>query len=441
MPSKVFVSYSRADSAFVKKLTADLKTLGVDIWLDQLDIPLGSLWDIEIETALNECNCVLFVASQASVQSKNALDEVYAALEENKRVVPIRIDNCNLPFRLKRLQHYDVTDSYDEVLQTVSNTLMLKVNEDRQPQQQTEEEQLREEEWHKQQKLLQPQKSLRKVYYIIGSVVAGIAIIVWIIVASSASHSSFGFSKVDTSVTSSTLASDTFHSRTSTDTSVMQSTTSIADSPKIHTPAKQPVKNSNSLKATEKYADPKKQSSAGKDFLPANGKERPKSSDDLVMEGGAYYDALKYPLAREKWNEAASLGNSDAMRNIGLMYELGRGENMNYDKALDWFNAAKNKGHTYVKDDIARVQGKKSLSLVLEGGAYYNADKFSLAREKWDEAAKLGNSDAMRNIGIMYEYGRGTSIDLEQALKWYNASKQRGNLQVDTDIMRVKSKQ
>jgi TPR repeat protein len=159
------------------------------------------------------------------------------------------------------------------------------------------------------------------------------------------------------------------------------------------------------------------------------------------MEGGAYYDALKYPLAREKWNEAARLGNSAAMRNIGIMYELGRGEDMNYDKALEWFNAAKNKGDTEVKDDIARVQGKKSGALVEEGGAYYDAGKFTLAREKWDEAAELGNNAAMRNIGIMYEYGRGTSIDLEQALKWYNASKQRGNLQVDTDIKRVKSKQ
>ena len=159
------------------------------------------------------------------------------------------------------------------------------------------------------------------------------------------------------------------------------------------------------------------------------------------MEGGGYYNALKYPLAREKWNEAARLGNSAAMRNIGIMYELGRGEDMNYDKALDWFNAAKNKGDTEVKDDIARVLGKKSDALVEEGGAYYNADKFTLAREKWDEAAKLGNNAAMRNIGIMYEYGRGMSVDLEQALRWYNASKQLGNLQVDTDIKRVKSKQ
>jgi cytoskeletal protein RodZ len=435
MQSKVFVSYSRADSAFVKKLTADLKTLGVDIWLDLLDIPLGSLWDVEIGTALNECNCVLFVASQASVQSKNALDEVYAALEDNKRVVPIRIDNCKLPFRLKRLQYYDVTDNYDEALGTVRSTLMLKVNEHRQAQQQTEEEQMREEEWHEREKRLHPQKSHRKAYYIAGSVVAGVAIILWIIVASSSSHNSPGFSKADTSATSSTLASDSFHSRTSTDTSA------IADSTKIHTPGKLPQKTPSNLKATEINADTKKQSPASKASLPANEKERPKNSYDLVMEGGAYYNALKYPLAREKWNEAARLGNSAAMRNIGIMYELGRGEDMNYDKALEWFNTAKNNGETEVKDDIARVQGKKSLALVEEGGAYYNAGKFALAREKWDEATKLGNNDAMRNIGIMYEFGRGTSIDLEQALRWYNASKQGGNPQVDTDIERVKSKQ
>ena len=440
MQSKVFVSYSRADSAFVKKLIADLKTLGVDIWLDLLDIPLGSLWDVEINTALNECNCVLFVASEASVQSKNALDEVYAAMEDNKRVVPIRIDNCKLPFRLNRLQHYDVTDNYDEALQTVRSNLILKVNEHRQPQQQTEEEQMREEEWHEQEKRLRQKKSPRKAYYIVGSVVAGAAIILWIVVASSSSHRSPGVSKADTSATSSNVARDSFHTRTSSDTSARKVVTSIIDSTKINTPSKLPVKNSRSLKTAENNTDTKKQIPASKTSLPANENEKSKSSYDLVMEGGAYYNALKYPLAREKWNEAARLGNSAAMRNIGLMYELGRGEDVNYDKALEWFNTAKNNGET-VKDDVARVQGKKSLALVLEGGDYYNAGKFDLAREKWDEAAKLGNSDAMRNIGIMYEFGRGTSIDLEQALRWYNASKQSGNQQVDTDIGRVKSKQ
>jgi len=312
MQSKVFVSYSRTDSVFVKKLTADLKILGVNIWLDLLDIPLGSLWDVEIETALNQCNCVLFVASRASVQSKNALDEVYAALEENKRVVPIRIDNCKLPFRLKRLQHYDVTENYDEVLQIVCSNLMLKVNEDRPPQQQAVEEQLQEKEWHEQEKRMQPQKFFpRKAYYIGGSVVAAIAIILWIIVASSSSHSSPDFSKTDSSATSSTSASDSFHSRTSIDTSAMTSVRLIADSLKIYSRGKL-----GNLKATENNADTKVQSPAGKTSLPVNEKERPKSSYDLVMEGGAYYNAFKYPLARAKWNEAARLGNSAAMRNI-----------------------------------------------------------------------------------------------------------------------------
>jgi len=40
---KTFFSYSRADSEFVLKLATDLRNAGIDIWLDQLDIPADGL--------------------------------------------------------------------------------------------------------------------------------------------------------------------------------------------------------------------------------------------------------------------------------------------------------------------------------------------------------------------------------------------------------------
>ncbi len=81
---KVFVSYSRLNSKFVLKLVKGLKDSGVNIWLDQIDIPIGVEWDMEVEKALKTYNYLLFIASKESVSSENVLNEVYYALDKKK---------------------------------------------------------------------------------------------------------------------------------------------------------------------------------------------------------------------------------------------------------------------------------------------------------------------------------------------------------------------
>lgn len=110
---KIFFSYSRADgSEFALRLAVDLKQKGFDVWIDQEDIRAGSEWDIEIEKALETCDCMLFIETEKSVVSANVLDEVYFALDENKKVIPVIVVDSKTPFRLKRLQHIDFTKDY-----------------------------------------------------------------------------------------------------------------------------------------------------------------------------------------------------------------------------------------------------------------------------------------------------------------------------------------
>lgn len=113
---KLFFSYARADSDFALRLATDLRSAGIKLWIDQLDICPGARWDQAVEGALKSCSGVLVILSPASVRSNNVLDEVSFALEENKRVVPVRRDECEIPFRLKRLQYIDFAQSYDNGL-------------------------------------------------------------------------------------------------------------------------------------------------------------------------------------------------------------------------------------------------------------------------------------------------------------------------------------
>jgi TIR domain-containing protein len=113
---KVFFSYSRDDSEFALHLAQDLRSAGANIWIDQLDIPTGKRWDLAIEEALAEANHLVIILSESSVASNNVMDEVSYALEAGKKILPVVIDECRIPFRLKRLQFIDFIDDYDKGL-------------------------------------------------------------------------------------------------------------------------------------------------------------------------------------------------------------------------------------------------------------------------------------------------------------------------------------
>jgi hypothetical protein len=116
---RAFISYSRDDKDFVRRLASDLKAAGANVWLDQLDIVPGDRWDRSVEDALTECPGMLLILSPASVKSENVMDEVSRALETNKRLIPVVYRECQIPFRLSRIQRVDFSDDYDLALQAL----------------------------------------------------------------------------------------------------------------------------------------------------------------------------------------------------------------------------------------------------------------------------------------------------------------------------------
>ncbi len=107
-----FFSYTRSDSEFALKLAKELRQSGAKLWLDQLDIKGGERWDRTVETALVNSQGVLVILTPESVNSANVMDEVSYALEEGKLVIPILWRECQIPFRLRRVQYIDFTGEY-----------------------------------------------------------------------------------------------------------------------------------------------------------------------------------------------------------------------------------------------------------------------------------------------------------------------------------------
>jgi hypothetical protein len=121
---RTFLSYSRTNKDFALKLARELKADGLSVWLDQLDIPTGSRWDREVEKALKECEIFMIILTPASINSENVLDEIGYALDNGKRILPVLLENCQVPFRLRRFQYVDfTTKSFDEGVQSARSRM------------------------------------------------------------------------------------------------------------------------------------------------------------------------------------------------------------------------------------------------------------------------------------------------------------------------------
>lgn len=118
--SKAFLSYSRTDNDLRERISTDLSTLGCNLWIDQIDIPVGQQWDKAIEDAINACDDFVVLLSEHSSTSDIVLDEVNYALEQKKRVIPVIIENCRVPLRLRRLESLDIQGDYDKTLKRLS---------------------------------------------------------------------------------------------------------------------------------------------------------------------------------------------------------------------------------------------------------------------------------------------------------------------------------
>ncbi|MBT8253360.1 MAG: toll/interleukin-1 receptor domain-containing protein [Flavobacteriaceae bacterium] len=127
--NSIFVSYSSKDRPFAMGLTEKLEDMGAQVWIDQRGIGLGTNWDNSIEDALETSNILLLLISSTAAKSGNVQDEVSIAKEEGKQIIPVLIEECELPMRWKRMQYADFTASPEKAMRRVLDALGLNSEE------------------------------------------------------------------------------------------------------------------------------------------------------------------------------------------------------------------------------------------------------------------------------------------------------------------------
>src|SRR5690349_10117875 len=103
--AKVFVSYSRKDIEFAKRLTAELQKSDLDFWNDWEGNPPTVDWWKEIEKGIEETDIYLFLISPDSVKSQVCGREIEVAVRNGKRIVPIVVRHVAWEETPKDLRH------------------------------------------------------------------------------------------------------------------------------------------------------------------------------------------------------------------------------------------------------------------------------------------------------------------------------------------------
>jgi len=94
--SSIFISYSRKDIEFARRVVDALAENDLDTWIDWQSIPKGEDWKQEIDRGIEAAETFIFLMSPDSAKSEICNLEIAHALENNKRIIPIVIRDINL---------------------------------------------------------------------------------------------------------------------------------------------------------------------------------------------------------------------------------------------------------------------------------------------------------------------------------------------------------
>jgi hypothetical protein len=85
----VFISYSRKDADFVRRLHGALANLNRDVWVDWEDIPLTADWWQEICRGIESADTFVLVVTPDALSSPVCALEIAHATQHQKRLIPI----------------------------------------------------------------------------------------------------------------------------------------------------------------------------------------------------------------------------------------------------------------------------------------------------------------------------------------------------------------
>ena len=116
---KVFLCHASADKPKVRELYRYLRRRGIQPWFDEINLIGGQDWQVEIPKALATSDAILICLTKNSVDKegyiqkeiKFALDKALEMPEGRIFLIPVKFEECDLPYSLSRFQWVDLFSS------------------------------------------------------------------------------------------------------------------------------------------------------------------------------------------------------------------------------------------------------------------------------------------------------------------------------------------
>jgi Tol biopolymer transport system component len=125
--SSFFMSYSREDVNYQKRVISELRQHGLSVWVDTENLIPGSpAWEREIERAIRSASGIIVLLSPAANNSEWVRREISFAEQNNKRIFPVLIhgdEDDSIPLRLSSHQRVDLRRNFNDGLRELENAL------------------------------------------------------------------------------------------------------------------------------------------------------------------------------------------------------------------------------------------------------------------------------------------------------------------------------
>jgi len=120
--AQIFISYSRKNIDFARRLAGALEQRGLDFWVDWEGIPPTVDWMKEIQRGIEEADTFLFIVSPDSIISKVCKNELDLAVQNGKRLIPVvahEVKWDDVPSTLSHLNYtfFRKSDDFDPALE------------------------------------------------------------------------------------------------------------------------------------------------------------------------------------------------------------------------------------------------------------------------------------------------------------------------------------
>ncbi len=126
---RIFLCHSSADKPAVRELYQRLSADGIDAWLDEESLLPGQDWQREVPRAVRQSHAVIVCLSKGSINQagylhkeiKFALDVVDEQPEDTLFLIPLKLEECDVPERLSRWHSVNLLSpsGYDRLLKAL----------------------------------------------------------------------------------------------------------------------------------------------------------------------------------------------------------------------------------------------------------------------------------------------------------------------------------